>query len=793
MAYNKTTWIDGQTKLNAENLNKIENGLESVSLDVDKIKQDLGDVPEGVSSILIGGNYASNTQRNFNTNDGAIKIVDILNNNTTKPIIDESCYRGCTYPNGATAADGTNFEVYQWFGNVGDTNSFLINQVRNHVSLQTGLFLTFEYYIYSKNQIWPLSSYDGNHYGVAISTHQQDDTVLSYFYKTTSEEVLNSYCKKVKVICDLTQLSAAKSIDYGFVATCILGTENTQGINQGDIIVTGLTAYFFNSLEEATNTNVVPDWQTFNSKFVTSSQVQQALDNTLNEAKDYTDEKVANINVETDYKLWNNKLANIRKLSKYFINCQFLSLENNLNNLFDYNEMRILAAGDSIMGRQDNNTNIQNPANYTDGHFTDAFTPEISFTMDGQSKAIETGHFPPNMWEQTVPYKILQMTQFKNADVQYFNYRASNVVRNGTWTSAFPAGADSIDLITTSNNGDSIECALPAGSKYCKYVYSVYGAGTTDVEFKVEFSDDNGSSYKSITELNITCNRQAESNGNYKQGNYKWGYLNFKGLDTTKTYKIRITKVSGTTMSVWGFESWSLPKIEVIVSAQGGTIAANHKDSMFGMLDIDYYEKPFVIYELPYFNDFGVGIVTQFKGFINSTTDSPTSTTTNDSYYCNVDGVLTNFNNLNVKKGQYVEYNGSSWKIGCSQINTALTNYYTNIQTALNNIVNATSILLLVPHTSPTFQQTKPYAENQALNMIKQIPSLMSLTKDVYAVLDVNYYQASNNLISENVLADGTHLNDAGVKMYEDCLKDVLSEDDFSNYLFTTNRPAGNS
>ena len=36
MAYEKTVWVDGTTKLNAEHLNHIEDGLEEVSNDVDE-------------------------------------------------------------------------------------------------------------------------------------------------------------------------------------------------------------------------------------------------------------------------------------------------------------------------------------------------------------------------------------------------------------------------------------------------------------------------------------------------------------------------------------------------------------------------------------------------------------------------------------------------------------------------------------------------------------------------------------------------------------------------------------
>lgn len=39
MVYDKTIWIDGQTKLNAENLNKIENMIEELCKKVDELEK----------------------------------------------------------------------------------------------------------------------------------------------------------------------------------------------------------------------------------------------------------------------------------------------------------------------------------------------------------------------------------------------------------------------------------------------------------------------------------------------------------------------------------------------------------------------------------------------------------------------------------------------------------------------------------------------------------------------------------------------------------------------------------
>lgn len=42
MSYNKTTWINDETPLNAENMNKIESGIEQNANDIDELKQSSG-------------------------------------------------------------------------------------------------------------------------------------------------------------------------------------------------------------------------------------------------------------------------------------------------------------------------------------------------------------------------------------------------------------------------------------------------------------------------------------------------------------------------------------------------------------------------------------------------------------------------------------------------------------------------------------------------------------------------------------------------------------------------------
>ena len=59
----------------------------------------------------------------------------------------------------------------------------------------------------------------------------------------------------------------------------------------------------------------------------------------------------------------------------------------------------------------------------------------------------------------------------------------------------------------------------------------------------------------------------------------------------------------------------------------------------------------------------------EYVGSISSLTQSPTSTNKGDLYISNIEGTLSNFNNISVKQGDGLVYNGSGWdKIAYSEL-----------------------------------------------------------------------------------------------------------------------------
>lgn len=124
-------------------------------------------------------------------------------------------------------------------------------------------------------------------------------------------------------------------------------------------------------------------------------------------------------------------------------------------------------------------------------------------------------------------------------------------------------------------------------------------------------------------------------------------------------------------MNVWGFETWSKPRINVIVTAEGGNVAGNQV-SRWERFYSEMYDQDLIIYELPYLNDLGTGVINRYKGKIDTNSMPSGSPVQYDFYYAKTDGIYVNFSNLNVLAGQYIEWSGSEWVIGSTQLKEKL-------------------------------------------------------------------------------------------------------------------------
>lgn len=451
----------------------------------------------------------------------------------------------------------------------------------------------------------------------------------------------------------------------------------------------------------------------------------------------------------------------------------------------DFNQLTVCLAGDSIFGRQDKGS-TWNPEK-----------PEISLTPDMNNPSEEqagylTGHFPPNMWEMTVPFKTLELLQWSNADVKYYNHSASEVTKEGTWTDGFPVGADATRAVYTSTVDTSATLTF-AGASFVKTVFHYYGAATSKNSLiTIEFSTDNGATWKSAKELNITASLSNSSEGDtyYRlpEKAYKWVNICFKGLDKSLAYKIKVTNKVASRVSLWGFETWSKPRINVVVVAEGGNTASSQKAAPQRFYS-EMYNPSLVIYELPFLNDLGSGPLARFRGMISPTSSAPSSPTELDFYYCKEDGIYTNFNNIEAKKGEYIEYNGT-WKLNSTKLESVLNTYKKDNEIVFTRLAQqGIPVIAIVTHGG-AYDINRPFGYEIA------IPTLRGLLGTYgFAVLDIYKYQREAGYYTQNngvIHADSTHLNDRGVQMYMDLISLLLAtpiENNFAGSYNVIKRP----
>lgn len=428
----------------------------------------------------------------------------------------------------------------------------------------------------------------------------------------------------------------------------------------------------------------------------------------------------------------------------------------------EFNQITIGLTGDSIFGRQDNSG--FNPS-----------APEISLTEDFNNPSetqpgYVTGHFPPNMWEKLIGYKVLKMMQYIDADVKYYNHVAVEITKSGNWVNAFPVGNDNLRLATVTNVNSYIQLTFDSAS-FVKFIYSCYVTDSMNRKIKVTFSEDDGATWKTPAQLSLTESYPSDTEGSgvyyLPSQRLKWGNLIWKGLDKTKTYKIRVQKMDNTDpLAVWGFESWSNPRVNVVISAEGANTAYNQ----FLRPDRFYssnYNQDLIIYNTPYLNDLGSGFITQYRGAINLSTATPSSPAASDFYYVTATGTYANFGNLKLYAGDYVEWTGSVWRKGSGQIDFAFAVFLSENKKVYERMSKiGIPILCMITHNSLSFAD-RPFSE---LGIKYQ---RLFLKEFGFPTIDINRYQQIKN-ISNITSADGTHLNDAGVTMYADQIASVL-------------------
>lgn len=514
----------------------------------------------------------------------------------------------------------------------------------------------------------------------------------------------------------------------------------------GDLGITGFGVWYADTLAELDDALLQYDWIADPTQVLTIEQ---------------GDERYALKTDVPDLSLtnYNNVAYNQTSIAEF--------LQKYLSKKVDsFNQINVALGGDSIFGRVDK-------ASFTPQTAEISLTPDCNNPLETNYGYV-TGHFPPNMWEQIVAYKVLEHLQYDDADVKYYNHVASEITKTGTWIDRFPVGADCLRTATTDVQNSNIILTF-TGATFAKFIYSCYGYTSATRKIQVTISDDNGATWKTPAELALTEKYQSDVEGSgiyYLSSNYyKFGCNIWGGFDKTKTYKIKVQKIdSAGFLNAWGFETWSKPRVNVVVTAEGGNIAASQV-TRWERFYAHMYDQDLVIYELPYLNDLGVGMIGKYKGQVSTSSTPAANPAQYDFYYATVTGTYTNFANLNVLAGQYIEWSGTQWVIGSTQVNENITNYVSNNSIVFERLrKTGVPVLTLITHESTSFA-TRPYTWGYGLLLLRLLVKKYGL-----GCIDVNRYQKIKNLNA--IYSDGTHLNDAGVAMYIDVIKEVLNKDD---------------
>lgn len=423
----------------------------------------------------------------------------------------------------------------------------------------------------------------------------------------------------------------------------------------------------------------------------------------------------------------------------------------------EFNQLTLMMCGDSIFGRQALGTGEMTPT-------TDVNTPGST------SIGYETGHFPPNMWVQNVPFKVLQSLQYSCADVKYFNHAASEVAKVGSWVDMYPNGADALRTVKTNTTNDSISLHF-SGAKFAKVVISNYGQYSTSADVAVTISE-NGGSYVAPSQLGLTESHAHTNSGEYQLRDFasiKFAQLVFGGFDTSKSYDLKVTLTNSSYINVWGFETWTRERINVVVGAEGGNTAGVQLSHPLRFYN-EVLKPELCIMNSPFLNDNGsTNWYTWYKGEKEPSSAAIDSPSQYDFIYCKEDGTYTNYGGVVAVEGDYIEYDGTGWVFGSTKIQNMYSTYRSRMKSLMVMLKSiGTPMLMMATHTSTGFVG-KPFIKDAA-DFMKLI-----LKESGFACIDVYQYQSDYNITG--ICSDGTHLNDAGVQMYADLISPVLSKD----------------
>ena len=415
---------------------------------------------------------------------------------------------------------------------------------------------------------------------------------------------------------------------------------------------------------------------------------------------------------------------NKTELSNWFSKYNYKTVDEN-------NQLNIVMIGDSIFGRQDASDSLE-------------LTPNQLIS-----------EFPPNMIYKNVAWEILNKYQYNSSDVDYINIQSNKWTKQGTWTKV--SNIDNIEVYENNNPTDYVEITV-TGCKFFKLVFSTLGSKTlngVDVTINGVLPSSLG-----LTGVDSITSGTAD---------IKWANLIWSGLNESTSYTFRFTKNNGAYTSVWGCETWSKPRLNVINSGFGG-FTSTEQDQFKGFAQNEYYNADLIVYELPVLND--SFSLTSYGGDIVNPTDARVGGTT-EFYFIKAaqDGTYTNFDNLELKEGEIASINSSGvYEFGSVKYEEFKDKYING----LNNVLTAQSYIE-APVLCSSVHKTVLVDDLVRWWGVEYIDYSRSyVAKKGFAFVDVFQYCLDNGLDGTTITSDQIHINTLGVSTWMTVLNTSL-------------------
>jgi len=699
-------------------------------------------IAQGVSnpkkSIVVSGAFQNDSEQNY-YRDLPIAMTDNAYLNSI----------GITKLNW-TARSG-NVESYWYFNNGVETDKGL----GNIIETQNGRYMKIEWYIFSKTGVQP-SSDTSSRLGAFIITSTGNTPLIG-------SDSVNGAVTLIQVAADVFKVEKILLFEYTGtyttigVSTVLEDADVPVGFVNGDFAVTGLKIAFADTKEELYG-EIIGDWQP-NANYITQAE---------GDARYVQSADLPSFTVD----LSRNIIESQSQLAPFFKKRKAKKVD-------AYNRITIAEVGDSIFGGQDSTWGISNSEDFNNPSETQA--------------GYITGHFPPNMWQKNVAYYILKALQYEDADVKYYNHVASEVTKSGTWSNIYPVGADSLRLCSTSETNAGIQLSF-TGAKFAKFIWSTYNFNSKTRRLELMVSTNGGSTFQKISDAGLTSSIVLDTDSAFQIPNedLKWGNVIISGFNEATNYIFRVRKIDGSgILDAWGFETWSNPRIDVIVTAEGSNLASSQLDRPDRFYH-SIYNQDLVIYNAPYLNDLGIGRINNFFGDITLAQSPITGWADYVFYRAAETGLYVNFNNLYLYEGEYLEWFGGAWRKGSTTLYNEIDVNYLNDNKSVFERIRQQGVptLCVMTHDAVSFAD-KPFTFDYALKLQKLMLKEAGIT-----YIDLNYYQ-KENAITGIFAPDGTHLNDSGVELYSDLILSVLDvNSDFlgvPSSFFTTKKLTGNS